>query len=181
MGVENQRPFGELEMPSLDSLKLSEFESNPAVSATLGWWFGDALQPVWGDRWRSALSAQLGWSQYSYDIGLPGRSSPTAARLQILRPQLGTNVDYLVATSTSWNTEFWFGAEVAVGRLMQSQTSQTSVLLNQSLNKTYWEAGTHMRAVIDTHFLVSLQYRQRNFARQEGKTQHGIFALGLAL
>jgi D-serine deaminase-like pyridoxal phosphate-dependent protein len=45
----------------------------------------------------------------------------------------------------------------------------------------YWEYGAQARAVIKTHYLLSLQYRQRNFAAQEGSTHHGIFAFGLAL
>jgi hypothetical protein len=86
-----------------------------------------------------------------------------------------------VGSASSFDTEFWLGVEAARGRLLQSQTSQQSDLLNLSLNKNYWELGTGLRSVFAEKFSANLQYRQRRFARQEGVSHHGVVALGLSL
>jgi hypothetical protein len=181
VGLENQRPRGSIAVASLGNLELDAFETRPALVATLGWSFGEKLRSLVGPRWKSGLAAQIAWSQHRYSLSLPGRSSESPARLQILRPQLGLTLEYRVASASSWNTEFWLGLEGAGGRLLQSQTSQQSDLLNVSLNKNYWELGTGLRAVVSNNFLTSLQYRQRRYARQEGASHHAAVALGIAL
>ncbi|MEO5667706.1 MAG: hypothetical protein ABIR96_06595 [Bdellovibrionota bacterium] len=181
VGVENQKPRGQIEMTTLSPLDLETFDTKPALGVTLGWWLGDALRPVLGSRVRTGIAAQLGWSQHRYSLNLPGRLTPTEAHLEVLRPQLAALVEYLVAVPAGWNTEFWLGAEGAQGRLMQSQTSADSDLLNVSLNKNYFEFGTQLRSVISKNFLVNVQYRQRVYAGQEGKSHHAIIAFGMAL
>jgi hypothetical protein len=181
VGLENQKPQGEISVSSLGDLQLDTFASRPALVATLGWWFSENLRSTVGTKWKSGLAAQIGWSQHRYSLDLPGRSSASAARLEVLRPQLALMLEYLVASAPTWNTEFWLGVEGAGGRLLQSQTSPQSDLLNVSLNKSYWELGSGLRAVFASNFLVNLQYRQRRYTRQKGASQHAVVAVGIAL
>ena len=181
IGLENQKPQGELAVSSLSALDLNAFESRSALNTTLSWWMGELAARALGPRWRGALAVQMGWSRHSYGLELPGRRNELPMRLQVLRPQLGGMLEYLAATRSDWNTEFWLGASVAGGRLMQSQTSQDSDLLNVSLNQNYWELGTEVRSVIAGTYIVNLQYRNRIFGGQEGSTHHGVLALGIAL
>lgn len=181
LGVENQKPQGELVLSSLSAINLDSFDSRSALSTSLSWWMGDIATTTLGPRWRGALAAQMAWSRHSYNLELPGPAADLPMRLQVIRPQLGGMLEYLAGTKPSWNTEFWVGASAARGRLIQSQTSQESDLFNVTLDKDYWEVGTEVRSVISNTYVVNLQYRQRLFGRQEGSTHHGVLALGIAL